>query len=394
MGSKIYLFIVAIFIVAILSACQTTPKSVSAHQSFTQPLYLDQAFEGFMHVDVETVDEIFALDDDMKLMVVQKLLPERNTKKKAVKLLRQIFKSENANFAYRSGANVIATDAYHNKEANCLSLTIMAYALAKEAGLQIKFQDVKIPEYWVRNQHLNMLTGHVNLRVIENKRSGIEFFLERKVIEIDFDPFVVKKSFPKRDISKNRIVAMFYNNKGANAMVQKDFVKAYAYFKAASQIDPEFSAVWGNLAILYKFNQFEDEAVKGYRYALSLDQNNLTAMSNLSIALHKRGQIDEAKVIDKTLISKRASNPYYYALLGDERFYEGNYQEALRHFHKAIKLDENIHEFYFGLAKVHFKLKEYQRAEYYMKKAIKKNKIDTVNQQYIAKLHVLNQLNL
>lgn len=376
-----------------LSACQSTLQHTYFDNEQLPPIYIDNEFSGFEDVLVETDEQIFAIEDNIKNVVKNKLAPIRDTREKATALLRHIFSKDKDSFSYQSGANVIASEAYRSKEANCLSLTIMAYTLANESGLNVEFQSVKVPEYWVRNGHLNMLTGHVNLRVVDHQRSGFEMLLEREMIEIDFDPFVAKKIFPKKTIEKNTVIAMFYNNKGANAMVKGDFITAYAYLKSATLVDPDFSAAWGNLSILYRFKGFNTHAVNGYRYAISIDSNNLTAVSNLSLILHKQGEIEEAEKLDLLLIKHRANNPYYYALLGDERYFQGNYNEAISHYRKAIKLDANSHEFYFGLAKVFYKLNQYNKAKRYIKKAIAKNKRPSTENQYLAKLHMLNKIN-
>ena len=267
----------------------------------------------------------------------------------------------------------------------------MAYAIAKAADLDVVFQSVKVPEYWVRNGKMNMLTGHVNLRVMERRSPNKVVFFDRGIAEIDFDPYVVKKLFPKKVISKNTIIAMFYNNKGANAMVEGDYITAYAYLRAATEIDPEFSSAWGNLGILYRFNGYEQQAIDTYQYAININRDNLTAMANLSMLLHVNGEYEQAKSLDNFIMRQRANNPYYYALLADEKFYLGAYNEAIHHYRKAIKLNKNIHEFYFGLAKVYYMLDDIEKAQSYMKKAIAKNRIKQLDKQYVAKLDVLRQ---
>lgn len=378
-------------VLTLLTGCQSTATTSSTQLAKNATLYFDEKFEGFNRVNIETETEIFALDDDMRAMVVKKLAGERDNRKKATKLLKHFFNSDQVNMSYRSGANVIASQAYQNREANCLSLTIMAYALAEAAKLDVAFQSVQVPEYWVRNGRINMLTGHVNLRVMERKTPNKIVFLDRGITEIDFDPFVVKRSFPKKLIAKHNVIAMFYNNKGANAMVRGDYKIAYAYLKAATEIDPQFSGAWGNLGILYRFNGLEQQAIDTYQYAISINRDNLTAMSNLSMLLHINGEYERAKQLDNFIMRKRASNPYYYALLGDEKFYNGAYSEAIRHYRKAIKLNKNIHEFYFGLAKVYYMLDDIEKAQSFMRKAIAKNRTKQLDEQYIAKLNILRQ---
>ncbi len=387
-------FIVMIIIVSLTLASLTGCQSTSGYQQKLQkfgPLYLDEQFENYANVEIESEESIFALDDDMKAMIAKKLARERDNHKKTRKLLKYFFNPEQLSLTYNAGANVIASQAFQNKEANCLSLTIMAYAIAKASDLDVAFQSVQIPEYWVRNGKMNMMTGHVNLRVMHNNPANNIAFFGRSVGEIDFDPFVEKKYFPKKVISKNTVIAMFYNNKGANAMVNGDYITAYAYLKAATEIDPDFSSAWGNLGILYRFNGHEQLAIETYQYAISINGNNLTSMSNLSLLLHVNGEYEQAKQLDAFIMRKRANNPYYYALLGDEKFYSGEYNEAIRHYRKAIKLNKNIHEFYFGLAKIYYMLDDIEKAQSYMKKAIAKNRIKQLDQQYVAKLDLLRQ---
>lgn len=374
-----------------LTGCKSTSGYQQTSSIKATSLYLDNKFEGFESVHIESEKEIFALDDDMKTLVIKTLMSERDNRKKAKKLLKHFFNSDQVNLAYSAGANVIASQAYKNKEANCLSLTIMAYALAKAADLDVVFQSVKVPEYWVRNGRINMLTGHVNLRVLDKASPSKIILLNRGIAEIDFDPYVIKKPFPKKIINKNTVIAMFYNNKGANAMVDGDYTTAYAYLKSATEADPRFSSAWGNLGILYRFKSYQQQAIDTYQYAISINHKNLTAMSNLSMLLHTNGQFEQAKQLDAFIMRQRASNPYYYALLGDEKYYIGAYNEAILHYRKAIKLNKNIHEFYFGLAKVYYRLNDFEKAQNYIKKAMAKNRIPVLDKQYIAKLDILKQ---
>ncbi len=388
-------FIIMIITISLTLISLTGCQSTSGYQQKlikVEPIYLDEQFKNFASVEVESEKSIFELDSDMKAMVAKELTRESSNHKKAKKLLKYFFSPEQLNLTYNKGANVIASRAYQNKEANCLSLTIMAYAIAKASDLDVVFQSVKIPEYWMRNGRMNMLTGHVNLRVMEKSSPNKVVFFERSIAEIDFDPFVLKKTFPKKIISKNRVIAMFYNNKGANAMVNGDYITAYAYLKAATKIDATFSSAWGNLGILYRFNGHEKIAIETYQYAISINDNNLTSMSNLSLLLHRNGDYEQAKQLDAFIMRKRANNPYYYALLGDEKFYKGDYHQAIHHYRKAIQLNKNVHEFYFGLAKIYYMLDDIEKSQNYMKKAIAKNRIKQIDQQYITKLNMLRKI--
>ncbi|MFT5757018.1 MAG: tetratricopeptide (TPR) repeat protein [Alteromonadaceae bacterium] len=385
-------YIIQCCLLVLLSACQNT--NTVKYSNVNNTLYLDTKFPNYQSINLESSQDVFAIDEDMKLMVKTKLIPERDTKKRALKLLKHIFSKDNIDLDYRSGANITAIDAYHSQQANCLSLTIMAYVLAKESGLNISFQDVEIPEYWVRNGKYNLLTGHVNLVITKAPVNNKLVVWGNELLQIDFDPYVIKKSFPRKKIDKTAVLAMFYNNKGAQALIDFDYTKAYAYFREATTIAPDFDVSWGNLGILYRLSGYTELSIKTYQYAIALDGKNLTAMSNLAIALTLQGETEEVLKIQKKLHGKRVKNPYYHALLADEAFYDGDTRTAIKHYKSAIKLDKSIHEFYFGLAKVYYKVNQLALAKKSMARAIKLNKGRHNEEQYIAKLNFLKKAEL
>ncbi|RHW77125.1 tetratricopeptide repeat protein [Colwellia sp. RSH04] len=372
-------------------SCSTINVPLPTHVKQSNNLYLDNSFSSEEAIKVETEEEIFKLDQPMIDLVEKKLNKHPRTRDRADALLDHIFNHEDISLKYDGNANVTARDAYHSQTANCMSLTVMAYALATAAKLNVNFQQIDVPEYWVRNGKYNQLTGHINLIVREEDSPGLRVVWGEDVFQIDFDPDAAKKSFRKRIIDKNTVLAMFYNNKGANALVSKQYKVAYQYFKAATISDGEFSPAWGNLGILYKLNGYEKQAEKVYRHAISLKNDNLTSLSNLALLLKKQNRYDEANKIENYIVKIRAKNPYYHAVLADEAFYIGNYEQALIHYNDAIKLDDNEHEFYFGLAKVYYKLERLKAAKRAMKMAMTLNRAKDVDRLYLAKLNLLRE---
>lgn len=381
---------VCIFLLLLLG-CQNSLKSQDTLLVKVDNLYLDQQFPTYKSYIIETEEDIFLLDDEMRLMVKNKLKPIHDIRKRSIKLLDHIFDQNNVALAYNSAANVSARKTYHNQEANCLSLTIMAYALAKEANLNDEFQDVKIPEYWVRSGQYNMLSGHVNLLITRAKEHNQYTFNSSNLLTIDFNPVIVRKYFPRKVIKKNTVIAMYYNNKGGQALLDNELDKAYAYFKAATKVDPSYSSTWGNLGVLYRKVNHDNHALNNYRHAMNLDNKNYNTMSNMSIILNEQGKYEQVNRIKKVLHKKRYNNPYYHALLADEAFYRGHNKQALIHYRRVIMLAHNIHEFHFGMAKVYYVMNDHKRAEKSLKKAIVYNKNKAIDDRYIAKMSIIKQ---
>ncbi len=391
MKSKYLISFSVILLTLFMSACQSITHLYSRSVDDKQQLYRDDVFPNAHNFVVETQDHIFAIDQEMKDMVRYVLKPKSDDADKAKLLLEYIFSSNHIDMSYDTNANVTAIDAFHGKKANCMSLTIMAYALGREAGMSLRFQDIKVPEYWVRSGTHQLLMGHVNLLITRKPNSSGSHVWSKEILQIDFDPSAIKKHFPRKVVSKNAVTAMFYNNKGAEAMVQKKYDEAYAYLKAATNIDPKFSSAWGNLGILYRLNGLHEEAINAYQYTLSLSPNDYTALENLSILYEKMGNVEEYNKISDLLHNRRIENPYYHALLSDEAMFKGDMEDAIKHLKKAIKLDSKFHEFYYTLSKLYYQNNQIQLAQSAIKKALKLNKNFKTEVRYNRKLSFLNQ---
>jgi tetratricopeptide (TPR) repeat protein len=384
-------FIVLALLISLLSGCGNLVNSYRQNTSNINDLYLDNAFPTANEIVIETEKEIFALDEEMENMVKHILKPEKDHERKARLLLNYIFSSNHIAMSYDSGTNVTAIDAFHGSKANCMSLTIMAYSLANEAGMKLKFQDIEVPEYWVREGDHQLLMGHVNLLISKPSSLYKDKMWSKEIMQIDFDPNASKDHFPRRVVSKKTMVAMFYNNKGAEALVKSQYDQAYAYFKAATKMDPNYFSAWGNLGVLYKINHHYDLAIQSYQHALDLNPEDLSALENLALLFDKLDRKDEAAIITNKLHNKRLSNPHYHALLASEAKYKNEYDSAIRHLKDAIKLESKFHEFHYDLAKLYLKTEQFTLAKSSIEKAIKFNDNIQVERIYNKKLNFLNQ---
>ncbi|WP_077342046.1 tetratricopeptide repeat protein [Pseudocolwellia agarivorans] len=385
----------AIFLsLLLLSGCESITNAYQQNIKNPNKLYLDQAYPEAINFQIETEEELFAIDEEMENMVKHVLKPERDHEKRARLLLEYIFSSNHIAMSYENDANVTAIDAFHGKKANCMSLTIMAYALATKAGMKLKFQDIQVPEYWMRKGTHQLLMGHVNLLINKPSYRFGDQVWSKEILQIDFDPGAAKSHFDRKIVSKKTIVAMFYNNKGAEALVRSEYDLAYAYFKAATQVDPLFYSGWGNLGVLYKMNHHYDLAVNAYKYALSLSPDDLTSLENLALLFKRLDRKHEALNIQNKLHTKRLNNPHYHALLSNEANYNGDHLSAITHLKKAIRLESRFHEFYYNLAKLYLKTEQYDLAKSSMKKALKYNKNIHTEREYNRKLNFLNQASI
>jgi len=383
---KHYLLIVCLLA---LCACSTTDNAnISVPiPTITPPMQLQQQL-------VESEQQIFQLDDGLKQQLNAYVQSSKSVDEIAYSLLSFLLTNGDSALSYQSTTTQTASQSYQNLNANCLSLSILAYSLAEHLGLKARFQKVHIPEYWSLNQGFNLLTGHINL-AIDNKtklKDSSLVYQRNKRLIIDFDPNSRQARFATSLLSKKRVTAMFYNNKGGEALVNKHYDLAFSYFKAAINTDASFSASWGNLGVLFK--QLDDlkQAEQMYRYAIALNTDNNTAQGNLALLYTLTDRVAEGEKLLAELDKKRQENPYYHISLGNSEYVNGNFKGAISHYKKANAMSPTLHESHFGLARSYFELNNIARAEFHLRKARKKADFTHDKQRYDNKLIALKSL--
>lgn len=368
-------------------ACQSTTVYITP----SEMLLYDKGFVGFKEIQIESEQEIFTLDDEAKVFVKATIEPITNKTAQMEALVRAIFDRSDLNLLYQGDANNTANETFHSRAANCLSMSIMTYAMATEAGFHVDFQEIMIPEFWTRKAGFSLLNGHINLK-ISAPHDPNAFMLNARSFQVDFDPQSSRSGLQKKVVNKQAVMARFYSNKGADALLRKDYTSAYAYFREALLFDPYFDSGWVNLGIVYRLSGYFNQAEKTYQHALGLNSDSLTAWENLAYLYKFTGREKEAEDILAEVEYKRNRNPYYHLNLGEQEMEQEHWDQALAHFRKALTIDRSKHEVYFGLARAYFEIGELQQSLRYLKQA----KIKAHNRQdedkYQNKLDFLGDL--
>jgi len=378
-------------IVLASSFCLLTACSSTENNTAPPPFALTQS-NTFTQTPVETQQEIFALSEHVKEQLDSAFPKDSRSLQSTKRLLKFLLQNGDASLSYQSGATLTANQAYSNLNANCLSLSILAYSLADYLGLEGQFQKVHIPEYWALDNGFNLLTGHINLKVSEAQKLVVNrkvIYPEERSLVIDFDPNSRQEAFKTSNINKARITAMFYNNKGAAAMLKHDYDTAFSYYKAAVDIDSNYSGAWGNLGVLFRLTNDYQSAETAYQYAISLDPDNNTALGNLARLYNLTNRKEQGQAILAKLDNKRQANPYYHISLGNDAYTTARYQDAIKHYKKARDLNPTLHDTDFGLARTYYQLGDLKLAKKYLTMANNKADFDHDKQRYESKLQAL-----
>lgn len=351
----------------------------------------DELFPSHHSIKIETEEEVFALSDEMKSFVDNNVIHERTPVAQIKTLSHGIFQNSDIGIRYQNDANTIAADTFANGTANCLSLTIMTYALADYAGLGVEFQQVNVPEFWIRRDGASILNRHINLKLYYKGRD-VETLFTRQAYTVDFNDVSGTTDFSKSGISKARVLSLFYNNKGVDYFLIEDFDSAYAYFKKGIYVDPSLSDSYTNLGVLYRRLGEDEKAELVYHQALAIAPEDNTTLENLATLFRATDRQVDADEIERQLRSKRRTNPYYHYLLGQQALERKQLNKARMHFSRAINLHDKNHEFYYAMARTMFLLGEKKASERYMNLALRYSESKSDELRYQYKLDSYSQL--
>ncbi|WP_445767592.1 tetratricopeptide repeat protein [Rheinheimera sp.] len=376
----------------VVTSCQHTPVQWS--QTEPQNLLIDEAkFQGELY-PVETVEQIFYLplahkDELSQLKSAQQGMTERSTA-----ILEYILAHTGDSLTYNHTTTRTVSETLASRQANCLSLSILTYSIAKEVGIEAVFQDVKIPEYWSSDTNQTWLNGHINVKLLQNRQlnhsSGL-VLLGRDIV-VDFDRNSITQHFATKTIKPKRVVAMFYNNKAAENFNRFNFAQTYRYYRSAIAADPDYAVTWSNLAVLYRHLALYSLAEQVYHHSLALDPTSINALSNLAVLYRYNGNIHAARQLEQQVHEKRKNNPWYYVMLGNEAIKRNELHAAIALFQQALALNNDTHEALFGLARSHFALNNTSKAAHYLEKAHRAAKLTADKQRYQHKISALNGL--
>jgi Flp pilus assembly protein TadD len=190
-------------------------------------------------------------------------------------------------------------------------------------------------------------------------------------------------------VDESTIVAMFMNNRAAEALVRGEMANAYAYAREAVVQAPDFAAAYNTLGVVYQRRGLADAAEQAYRHALARDDAHRAAMLNLSRLLEGRGRSDEAAPWRAKLAKLEAEPPFMHFDLGRAAAQAGDFRAAREHLLREMRRDPDYHEFHFWLAVALYGLGEVDQAREHLSTAMKNSTTRREQALYASKLQRL-----
>lgn len=293
-------------------------------------------------------------------------------------LVNALYKQGELKLEYDSAKTRNAAQTFGARSGNCLSLVIMTAAFARELGLNVRYNNVMIDEAWSRHGSLYVASTHVNLSL---GRRG-----QREALTIDFLPPEDVAGYHSHPLDEDEVVAMYLNNRAAEALTAKRIDDAYWWARAAVLQYPASVTALNTLAVIYRQHGELALAEQVFTTALQREPENTILMHNLVPLLALNGKQAESTALAGRLAKLEPVAPFHYFNLGVKAMELGDFAQARALFEREVKRAPYYHEFHFWLALAHLRLGETTAARTEIRLALDTSTTREASDLYAAKL--------
>lgn len=369
-----------------LSGCASEPVAPPRADVFN-----DAAFKPpTMKIDAQAA---LKLSPEMKRFAETEMAAEIRAKGPRDGLIDALYTRGRLQLDYDSGLTRTAAEAFDAKRGNCMSLVMMTAAFANHFKIPFRFNSVYLEESWTRNNGIFFVAGHVNISLgrPQSMAPRIQVFGEPELLTIDFLPPQEVRRNRSRAIDESTILAMFMNNRAAEALTENRVDDAYWWSRASIETDPRWLASYNTLAVLYRRKGLHDLAESTLRLVLEREPLNVQAMSNLVLVLLDGGRAKEAEMYSNQVAQLQPVPPYKFFDEGVAAMKAGEFATARQLFRKEVARAAYVAEFHFWLGLANYGMGDVNAARGEIAKAVENSATHQDRQLYGAKLTWLNQ---
>ena len=362
-----------------LAAC-ATPGPAPAEAS---SLLLDSAFQA---KPVPASPKLLEASDAMKRYLAEDIAGDLKAYGKMRGLVAALESKAKLKLEYSGAVTRTAAEAFDARAGNCLSLTVMTAALARELGLSVSFHRVVAEPLWTRSGDLLFASGHVNIAIGTPMGTDRSTFGGVKGVLVDFMPGADLKHQRSLQISERTVTAMYMNNRAAETLRSGQVDEAYWWARGAVLADPRFLEGINTLGVLYSQHGNLAEAERAFRHVLAAESENVSAMANLVRLLERSGRQAEYVVLAERLRRIEPHPPFHFFDLGVAALARGDFTGARDQFQQELRRNSYYHEAHFGLAMAYYGLGEVRATREHLAAAREASTNTEEQNRYAAKL--------
>jgi len=333
-----------------------------------------------------SAEKVFALSEPMRRYLESEMKGPFAARGLSRGLLESLYRKNGLHLEYDAAVTRNAAEAFEARSGNCLSLVIMTAAFAKALGLEVHYQGAFIEPSWSRVGGMHFLAGHVNLKLGGPSTGSRTAFDAGEWLVVDFLPGSQVRGLRTWPIPESTIVAMYFNNRAAEALALGQLSEAYWFSKAAISQDPAFLNAYNTLAVVYLRHGDSPHAERVLRAILERESDNAQALSNLLLALERSGRTEESQAVQRKLARIEPHPAFYFLDRGLSALRLGDFATARDMFAKEVERDPYYHESHYWLGVAYANLGNLKEARKHLDLALEHSTTRGERDLYAAKL--------
>ncbi len=251
-----------------------------------------------------------------------------------VMLAESLLDEKGPSIDYSNHRTQTAIEAFEEGKANCLSFTLLFVAMAREVGVPAYFLSVRDISDYQRDGNLVVISDHI----------AVGYGPSHDLTILDFSSEPNNGYRQIQPVTDTRATAMFYSNRGAEALRDEQLDLAVRWLSDAVRIDPGLAVAWVNLGVALRRSGDSERAEEVYRTAIEVDPDTHSAYHNLAALLRMSGRDQEADEVMAFTATGSNRNPFTYVQLGDMSLRHGRVLDAERFYRRAMRLGSKLAE--------------------------------------------------
>jgi tetratricopeptide (TPR) repeat protein len=364
-------------VVVLVTACASAPPAGPP------PLLADKLFAA--PSEPVGTDHVLEVSDAMRRYLAVDIAGQIRTQGPMIGLIDALYRRAQLKLDYDATATKTAAEAFDSRSGNCLSLVLMTAALAHELNLSVRYQSAYLEEAWSRNGNLLFASGHVNV-TLGRRAVDIGSGRDASTWTIDFLPAEDLRSLRVRDIEEKTVLAMYANNRAAEAISQGRLDDAYAWTAEAMRKDPSFMTAYNTLGVVYLRHNDLAQAERAFAYVLEREPKNTRALANVAETYARLDRAADAAAARTRLAAIEAVPPFHFFNLGLDAVRQSDWRTARDFFAREVARADYNHEFHFWLGLADWQLGDEAQARKQLQLAMDASTTRGQHDLYAAKL--------
>ena len=292
-------------------------------------------------------EDPFQMPPDLQAFARKHTLAQAGVHAKLSALVRAFFapvEEGGLGITYDNSYTRTPLEAWQDRKANCLTLTILYVGACKAISLDAVYGESLRVSRWRRVGNVIRYERHV-VAVVPGTVVGQQ-------LVADFLPEVRRESQLVVTLEAKRVLALFHSNRAVELMAESRTADALVAAQQSITVDPKLGVGWNILGVVQRAQGQEAEAEKSFLRALEADPRDGAPCGNLELLMREQGREREAQAYRERGLEVRKRDPFFNAFLAEEALQDGNLAEADRRIRAAIRILPQEPDFHLMQARI------------------------------------------